>query len=242
MRLTSRPSELRRALVHLADEAGVKPQIRKVRSVVGRATTRRAIRDDVNLRLLLAFALRPNSCCVDIGCSKGEILREMVRVAPDGRHIAYEPLPEQADRLRRMFPTVEVRQAAVADVEGEAEFTYVVGRPEYSGLEVGKYPGRSRTERITVRTETLDRALPEGYVPDLIKIDVEGAELKVLQGAVGTITQHRPMIVLEHGGGSGDLFGLLAGAGLRVFDFDGDGPYTVQQFAASDHWNFVAHP
>jgi hypothetical protein len=77
--------------------------------------------------------------------------------------------------------------------------------------------------------------------PELIKIDVEGAELQVLQGALTTLKQHRPIVVLEHGSGSAeayethpqDIFALLSGeVGYRLFDLDGNGPYTLDEFEA----------
>jgi hypothetical protein len=89
-------------------------------------------------------------------------------------------------------------------------------------------------------------------VPALIKIDVEGAEEQVLRGAERTLAEHRPLVVLEHdrraehfGTSSTTIHGLLAAAGLRVFDIDGNGPYDAAGFArrVSSHaiWTFVAH-
>jgi hypothetical protein len=52
----------------------------------------------------------------------------MMRLAPGGRHLAYEPLLEFAASLRRGFPTVEVREAALGDEPGEAS-SYGGGRP-----------------------------------------------------------------------------------------------------------------
>ncbi len=107
---------------------------------------------------------------------------------------------------------------------------------------------------IPVRLEALDDALPPGYMPALIKIDVEGGEEAVLRGALRTLREHRPIVVFEHGLGSAnaygtepsDVFGLLTdGAGLRIFDLDGGGPYRLEDFErayfASERVNWVAH-
>ena len=103
-----------------------------------------------------------------------------------------------------------------------------------------------------MRTERLDDALPSGYVPALLKIDVEGAELEVLRGGGETIARHRPVVVFEHGAGSADHYGtapadvweLLDGAGLRVSGLDGAGPFSLaefeDQFARAERVNFVA--
>ena len=88
------------------------------------------------------------------------------------------------------------------------------------------YPSDA-TETLSVRTEDLDSSLPEGYVPHLIKIDVEGAEHLVLRGALRTLAAHRPLVLFEHqrrtashyGSGPEEMFALLTGdAGMRIFD------------------------
>ena len=115
------------------------------------------------------------------------------------------------------------------------------------------YPREMRTQRVTVRTERLDTVLPEGYVPRFVKIDVEGAELQVLTGALETLRRHRPTVWFEHGAGAADHYGtqpadvhrLLTGEiGMRIFDADGKGPYSEADFDAvfsEPMWNFVAH-
>jgi hypothetical protein len=87
----------------------------------------------------------------------------------------------------------------------------------------------------------------------LIKIDVEGAEVNVMRGAAATLERHRPHVVFEHGVGgadlygsaSGELFDLLDGAGLRVFDLEGNGPFTRTRFEeqfTEPVWNWLAAP
>ncbi|HEV2713584.1 MAG TPA: FkbM family methyltransferase [Gaiellaceae bacterium] len=214
---------------------------------------RRDWRDFEHLRLLLALSLAEDANCVDVGSHEGAVLREILRLAPRGRHIAFEPLPEFHARLAADFPDVDVRPVALSNRSGEASFTYVRTRPGYSGFRPRRYPAAEETESITVTTETLDSSLPEDYVPALIKIDVEGAEEQVLAGAMRTITEHRPTIVFEHGTAAREygtrpeaIFDLLCKeAGLRIFDLDGNGPYGRTEFAAvcdrGRYWNFVAH-
>ena len=94
-------------------------------------------------------------------------------------------------------------------------------------------PAGEEVREITVTTERLDDVLPVGFEPALIKIDVEGAELLVLRGAVDTVARHKPMVIFEHGVGGferygaapGDLHDLLVtDCGLRIFDLAGEGP------------------
>jgi FkbM family methyltransferase len=209
--------------------------------------------DNERLLALLAEVLEPASSCVDVGAHRGAILAEMVRLAPDGRHVAFEPLPALAQALRTTFPQVHVHTAAVSDVDGIAEFVHVETRPGWSGFKERPYPGDERVRRIEVRTVRLDDVV--GTAPALIKIDVEGAELGVLEGARRILREHRPVVVFEHGLGSSDHYGtepgqvwqaLVQAAGYEIRGLDGDGPYSLEEFervhAARERVNFVARP
>jgi FkbM family methyltransferase len=221
---------------------------------VGPAWARRAYQDELNMRLLLAFSLAADSNCIDVGSNDGRFLSEMVRIAPFGHHIAYEPLPPFFAKLTKDFPGVDVRGAALSNVNRTSEFTYVKNLPAYSGFRRRRYPTKPTIEKITVQTERLDDHLPQDYVPALIKIDVEGAEQLVIEGAMETLRRHRPIVLFEHGTGASDYYGtgpsniyklLCDVAALRIFDLDGYGPYSLHQLEAvyrrNDRWNFVAH-
>lgn len=218
---------------------------------------RRDATDFESMRRLLAFSLAPDSCCVDIGAHRGAVLAEMLRVAPAGRHIAFEPIPALADLLRTQFPGVEVHQAALSSAPGESEFAHVRGHAEgWSGLRFRPLPTgeEADVEQITVQLEVLDEVLAPDYAPAVIKIDVEGAEEQVFRGALATLRRHRPVVIFEHGSGSaesyettpGGLYALLRDeAAYRVFDLDGNGPYSQTDFErafyTAERVNFVAH-
>lgn len=236
------------------DRCGLSEPARAVKRLVPEtAISRRSRRDDEHLQLLCAFQLRMDSNCIDVGAHTGEITDLFLRYAPGGKHIAYEPLPELAAALAARLPEVDVRRRALSNVAGNTTFTFVKSNPAYSGFRERSYPGRESLEQLIVQTECLDEALPPDYVPDLIKIDVEGAEQLVLEGAMRTLKTHKPVVVFEHGPGaasrygtrSGDIYRLLVlEAGLRVFDMDGNGPMSASDFGSArgfGHWNFVAH-
>ncbi len=193
-----------------------------------------------NIRLVLAAVLAPDDCCVDIGASKGDILRTIVRVAPLGKHIAFEPIPACHAALAAEFPGVDVRRAAVGANRGEANFTEVLDQPAFSGLRAVPNQAGRPVRQLTVPVEDLDSALPASFVPAVIKIDVEGAEYEVLSGARATLAQHRPLVIVEfakdaalaYGTTADDVFGLLhRDAGLRIFDVEGRGPYDRAGFS-----------
>jgi FkbM family methyltransferase len=215
---------------------------------------RRNHRDDELVRVVAAATLREDSNCIDVGANEGLLLSCFADLAPRGRHIAYEPVPELADALERRFPSVEVRRAAASDCVGETSFVVHKELASRSSMRSVGYPSEV-TETLTVPTEDLDSSLPDGYVPHLLKIDVEGAEHLVLRGALRTLAAHRPLVLFEHqkstashyGSGPEEMFGLLTGeAGMRIFDMDGSGPYTLPRFLrvydTGSRWNFFAVP
>ena len=218
------------------------------------ADARRSHYEHLRIRLLAAGVLRKNSNCVDVGANTGQLLEFFTEIAPDGHHIAYEPVPDLADALSRRFPRAEVRCAAVADERGSAEFFVHTAAPTRSSLRRVGYSDRE-LKRIRVTVEDLDSSLPPDYVPDLVKVDVEGAEHLVLRGARQTLHAHRPLLLFEHqrstaadyGSGPDEIFDLLADAlGYRLFDMDGRGPYSRSSFRdtylSGTRWNFLATP
>lgn len=252
---------MRRQVQEIADSLGVRRSVAHYRDrLVGlltgdRSTTmdRRTRTDDNNLMLLLAFGLRRDANCLDVGANAGLFLRDFRRIAPDGHHIAYEPLPNLAAKLEREYPEIDVRQRALSNEDGQCTFVHVLdpAMEGYSGLTEGWVHRDVPTQSITVTTERLDDHLPDGWLPDFVKIDVEGAELLVLEGAMHTFRLAKPIIALEHGwhGGqdiehSESIFRLISeDLCLRLFDMDGNGPLGRSEFleGLQTRWNWVAH-
>ncbi len=229
-------------------------RLRKVRRAFEPAHITRDREDMAHLRALMAAVLRPGHSCVDVGAHAGAVLADAVRLAPGGRHHAFEPLPQMAAALAARFPAVDVHRLALSDTAGTREFVHMVDDPGWSGFVERPTPGGQSAERLVVQTARLDDVLPPDATVDFLKVDVEGAELEVLRGAVQTLERHRPVVVLEHGLGSADFYGtapasihaLLSDAGLRVFSLRGDGPLSPAAFETAFHErtavNFVAHP
>ena len=192
--------------------------------------------------------LRSESCCIDIGAHKGDLLRHMVDLAPDGRHYAFEALPHLAAELRQRFPGVQVYDQAIGDVAGHAEFHFVENAPGYSGLRRRIYdrPDPLITT-IQVRVIPLDEVVPSDQPIAFIKIDIEGGEYHALKGAIRTILQWKPVIVFEAGIKSTgqynvtptQLFGLVSqtlGYDLSTMRrwMNRLAPYTLAEFC--DNW------
>jgi FkbM family methyltransferase len=241
-----------------AERAGVEREIerlgRALHGVRAGAKWRKNERDDEFSRLLAAALLRAGSNSVDVGANTGKLLETFVSLAPEGRHIAYEPIPELAARLAHRFPQADVRQAALTDRVGETSFVMHLELPSRSSIRSVGVPS-DKTRVLTVPTTTLDDDLPSDFVPDLIKIDVEGAEYLVLRGARETLRQHKPVVLFElqvstaahYESGPEIIFDLLCeDLDFRIFDVRGGGPYSRESltavYEADAEFNFIATP
>ena len=174
--------------------------------------------------------LHKDSNCIDIGCHTGVMLDKILEIASEGFHYGFEPLPDLYNHLVRKYANsgnVEIRNSALSESSGVVTFQHVISNPGYSGLRRRKYDHLNEEIReITVMTERLDDVIPALMSISFIKIDVEGAELQVLKGAVETVKRCRPVIVFEHGLGAADYYGttpedvfdlLVDGCGFRCF-------------------------
>jgi FkbM family methyltransferase len=252
------PGGLRGIVRRSARRAGLEPGLLHAYAAALKAvespTVRRNRRDDERVRLLAAVVLRSDSSCVDIGANEGRLLEVFAELAPNGRHIAYEPVPHLRASLARRFPHVDVRGVAVSDRCGESTFVVNTRLPSRSSLRNLGFD-RAHTETITVPLETLDAGLPTDFVPQLLKVDVEGAEQLVLNGGRETLRKYGPIVLFEHQRGTASQYGtgpdeimdlLVADLGMRIFDMDGGGPYSRSQFrdayGSGSRWNFFAVP
>ncbi|MCF3108933.1 FkbM family methyltransferase [Niabella sp. CC-SYL272] len=186
--------------------------------------------------------LKADSNCIDIGAHKGEILSVILKRAPQGQHMGFEPIPYLFAQLQKKYGNrVRLFNTALSSEAGEAEFTVFKDRPAVSGLRERNFEhAQYATEKIRVKVERLEEAVPPDMPIRLIKIDVEGAELEVLKGAERILRQHRPVVLFEFGKGGSDLYGATP---ELMFDFfDGLGyTLTLQQYFLKGQPGFNRH-
>jgi FkbM family methyltransferase len=201
---------------------------------------------------VLAATLRGDGIYVDIGANRGQVLREAVRIAPTARHVAFEPIPELAREVAAAFPDVDCRQKAVGARAGSAEFCYFRSLDGWSGLRRSPdiSDAEGQPEFITVEVSTLDAELA-GTDPRVVKIDVEGAELEVLEGGRELLAAARPVLIFEHVARAAELYDaepgapwdLLEALDYEIFSVTGEGPFTRARFAAGNGIvNWLATP
>lgn len=166
---------------------------------------------DAYTRKLLRLLLSPGSVCIDIGCHKGEILDLMLRHAPEGKKFGFEPIPSLYESLCEKYKAlshVTISPLALFDEPGKTVFQHVLSAPAYSGIKKRRYDSDSvEIKEINVEQARLDDVIPAEIRVDFIKIDVEGAEFKVMKGARRILRQSRPHVIFEFGLGAADYYG-----------------------------------
>lgn len=187
----------------------IKQLTKKVLSALGIHLTRNQRYDALSLRVMQRVVSHASNC-VDVGAHKGEILDELLKLAPDGKLYAFEPIPGMFTALKSKYadlPNVMLSDCALSDQKGTSTFQYVKTNPAYSGLRKRTYLQKETIQEITVHNCLLDQVIPRDVKIDFIKIDVEGGELQVLKGSVEILKRDKPVVIFEHGLGASDHYG-----------------------------------
>jgi FkbM family methyltransferase len=196
-------------------------------------------------RLLGLLLDRFGRVAYDVGANVGLIGVPLARHAGTDGHVScFEPVPENAARLRRNISLNGLSNCVVHEVAlGEAAGELRVAREVHHGSTSGNAVIMSGGLRLkgydvlhTVPVQPLDSVVAERGLPlpDVIKLDVEGSEVGFLRGATATLAAARPVILGEFNNGLMPAFGttfLDAVAALppdyAVFSFVDD--TTVEQ-------------
>lgn len=170
-------------------------------------------------------AVGPGDVLFDIGACVGLI---SIHAAKKGaRVVSFEPDPEYAIRLKTNLAlnsiSVEHVSWAVSDRDGKATlFTDGAGGASPSLRDLG------RKGQVTVPTRAIDAALAAGEIPfpDVVKMDIEGAEILALRGMRGLLHSPRaprviflelhPEFLPAFGASSDDVLALLRDAGYMI--------------------------
>ena len=209
---------------------------------------------------IMKEVIQPDSNCIDVGCHKGEILEDILRLAPNGKHIAFEPIPVFYTKLEQRYnDRATILPYALSDKNGKSSFQYVKNAPAYSGIEKRKYNiDNPEIEEIEVELKTLDDIIRETEKINFVKIDVEGGEFDVLKGGEKVLAANKPTIIFEFGKGASEYYGtepndlfkfLTEKIGLNVYllksFLNQDKPLSEEDFSkcySENHeYYFVAH-
>lgn len=154
--------------------------------------------NDYLARIFLERLCLPGKTFIDVGAHIGSVLAGVGRNSRPGRIIAIEAIPEKAQVLRRRFPHVEIHSCALGESDGTVQFFIDVDQSGYSSIDRAAASTHGSAREIVVPLRRLDDIVASDDV-DMMKIDVEGAELGVLRGAERLIANSRPTIMFESG-------------------------------------------
>jgi FkbM family methyltransferase len=118
--------------------------------------------------------------------------------------VVFEPLPQNAPRIRKLIelnPDLPLEFVPAAAGEHDGQTTFVIMDATSMGkLSNSTFQSDTRSDNeITVDVVSLDSWCETNAVahPDLMKIDVEGAKIMVLRGAMGILKSRKPRLFIE---------------------------------------------
>lgn len=186
---------------------------------------------DIDEQNAMARHLSSGQVFYDIGANVGFFTTLAAQiVGPQGQVYGFEPFPASAatareNARRNGFEHVAIIKAAVSNFEGEAVFDVSQTITTFRLLRPEEQPAGSK-QSIKVPVMTIDAQISAGLrPPNLVMIDVEGAELEVLEGMRQTLLTRRPMVICEVHWRPADQFveqvGKITGPAYAITDLAG---------------------
>lgn len=188
----------------------------------------------------LAVLCKPGDIVFDIGANVGSHTLPIAKsVGNTGRVYAFEPVPWALNKLSRnislnAFNNIIVEPIALSDApDDNAEFSLRASFKTTSQIPVNADGSLNNNwwnacEKVKVKVETIDNFVLENNIKkvNLIKLDVDGFEAKVIKGAIKVLTEHGPDIVMElapswiaaKGDDMGAVINSLTSMGYNFFD------------------------
>jgi FkbM family methyltransferase len=201
-------------------------------------------------RALLANMVKPGMTVLDIGANIGmyriytRFLAELT--GPTGRVIAFEPEPKNFSRLQRAvtdIPQVTVVHAAVSEKSGTLRL-YVA---DDLNVDHHTYDAGDGRRTVNVPSIAIDDYMRPGERVDVIKMDIQGAELAALRGAERVLSENRgvrmmlefwPYGLARAGSSVQELLGHLRRHDFR-FRLIGDATPESVEFGPGEYANLI---
>jgi FkbM family methyltransferase len=184
--------------------------------------------------------LGPGGIFYDVGANLGffAMLGAHLAGVRQGHVYAFEAAPENAEAIRHNahlngIPNITVIDKAVSSHSGRGRLQVVEDQSWSKLEEYGEHPDTEQV--IDVDLVAIDDLVGSGEIPapTLVKIDVEGAEIAVLEGMRQTITEHRPAVICELHGTHREFVTAMAEHNYRLINLEGTIP--VEEEGASAH-------
>lgn len=153
--------------------------------------------------LVLYFLLKDDHVAIDVGANNGAYCYFFKEIKKADRVLAFEPLPNLYKKLRIWFKNVELFNLALSNKKEKAKIHIpLINNKLYESrakLDDLKEENENGYKEIEINIDMLDAVCQKEKVQrlDIIKIDIEGHELKAIEGALDTIRRFKPYLLVE---------------------------------------------
>ncbi len=232
-------ARLRPARVHTGPAAGLRLSLGRASAGYDLGVSEMAVQE------FLVGALRPAGVLYDVGANIGFFSLLGARLVGDqGRVIAFEPVPENADAVRRNaalngFENVFVRDVAVGRACGAVDLVLTRHPGGATLASVGEPPDARGIVRVVAKSIDALMEREDFPAPSVVKIDVEGAEMEVLLGMERTARRVRPAIVCEVDAASREEAEAKARAVEDLLGSWGYAPARLPESYAGSGWSVL---
>lgn len=176
-----------------------------------------------------------NKDIIDIGANIGFFTVLFAKNIEKGSVLSIEPTKRTLERLYKNIKLnnvtnkVDVFEGVVTNANGTVEIKTIKGKEEFSSLGKMEHPSVANEQWTieTVKGITLDELVNlKSLNPGFIKIDVEGVEHLVFDGAQDVLNEYRPIILSElsdfllkkNGSSAKEVINLIESCGYDIFD------------------------
>ncbi|WP_430014809.1 FkbM family methyltransferase [Microcystis protocystis FBCC-A270] len=186
--------------------------------------------------------IRPDMTVIDVGANVGVYTFSAAqRVGETGKVIAIEPFKacvnclQETSRINQL-PWVKIYEAAASDHCGSAKLS-LHNASELNEVISYNSPSSDSANTVTIQCLTLDSLIETENLTrvDWLKIDAEGHEIKVLQGAERLLTEFKPNIIYENiagaHGSNGAIMEYIQAKGYQVYSYR---PYIQELVPVTD--------
>ncbi|TRV43368.1 MAG: FkbM family methyltransferase [Microcystis panniformis Mp_MB_F_20051200_S9] len=191
---------------------------------------------------LWRIQIRPDMTVIDVGANVGVYTFSAAqRVGETGKVIAIEPFKacvnclQETSRINQL-PWVKIYEAAASDHCGSAKLS-LHNASELNEVISDNSPNSDSANTVTIQCLTLDSLIETENLTrvDWLKIDAEGHEIQVLQGAERLLTEFKPNIIYENiagaHGSNGAIMEYIQAKGYQVYSYR---PYIQELVPVTD--------
>lgn len=139
----------------------------------------------------------------DIGANCGQSITNMEQVC--SKFTCFEPCQDSFEYAKTTYPATHILELAVSDVNGWIDLAVPADEQRETGqlVTIGvrgmewEPEDWGTVEKVTVRSRTADSLAVEFRTPDVVKVDTEGHETRVLEGAYGILKRAKTSWLIE---------------------------------------------